>query len=303
MKEAPKNAIRRAVIITVANQKGGVGKTTTAMNLGVALARAGKRVLLIDSDPQANLTSYLGVTPGADTYSELLTLDQVYLSKRPVDAEARKLYITSTASDVDLIASDKALSGVEYYLFSRADRELVLSHFLNGVSPHYDFILIDTPPSLNLLTLNALCASDHVLIPVQPEFFSLEGIVKIRESIENIRDRWNEKLSILGVLFTQVSQRRKLTQEVIDMLRAEMGELVLETMIHENAAVTESSGHARSVIEYDRASRGAKDYLAAAKEVLARFGQNSSAAKADSQKGAVAASHTSAPADSTEANV
>jgi chromosome partitioning protein len=303
MKEATKNPVSRAVIITVANQKGGVGKTTTTMNLGVALARAGKRVLLIDSDPQANLTSYLGVTPGEDTHANLLTLDQVYLSKRPVDAEARKLYITSTASGVDLIASDKALSGVEYYLFSRADRELVLSHFLNGVSPHYDFILIDTPPSLNLLTLNALCTSDHVLIPVQPEFFSLEGIVKIRESIENIRDRWNEKLSILGVLFTQVSQRRKLTQEVIDMLRAEMGDLVLETMIHENAAVTESSGHARSVIEYDRASRGAKDYLAAAKEVLARFNERANAKKADSQKDIAATTPADSKTSSTEVNV
>lgn len=277
MKEAQNQALARAVVMTVANQKGGVGKTTTAMNLGVALARAGKRVLLIDSDPQANLTSYLGVSPGENAYEALSTLDQVYLSKRPVDAEARKQFIASTQSGVDLIASDKALSGVEYYLFSRPDRELVLSQFLNGVSPHYDVILIDTPPSLNLLTLNALCASDHVLIPVQPEFFSLEGIVKIRESIENIRDRWNAKLSILGVLFTQVSQRRKLTQEVIDMLRNEMTDLVLETMIHENAAVTESSGHARSVIEYDRASRGAKDYLAAAKEVLARLEEKSAA--------------------------
>jgi chromosome partitioning protein len=268
---APNEAKPNATIITVANQKGGVGKTTTAMNLGVALARAGQRVLLIDSDPQANLTSYLGVTPGDGDYDRLSTLDQVYLSKRPVDAEARKQFIASTPSGVDLIASDKALSGVEYYLFSRADRELVLSHFLNGVAPHYDVILIDTPPSLNLLTLNALCASDHVLIPVQPEFFSLEGIVKIRESIENIKERWNEKLSILGILCTQVSQRRKLTQEVIEMLRSEMGGLVLETLIHENAAVTESSGHARSVIEYDRASRGAKDYLAAAKEVLERL--------------------------------
>jgi chromosome partitioning protein len=122
-----------------------------------------------------------------------------------------------------------------------------------------------------LLTLNALCASDYVLVPVQPEFFSLEGIVKIRESIGNIKERWNAKLSILGILFTQVAQRRKLTQEVIEMLRGEMGALLFESMIHENSAVTESSGHARSVIEYDRASRGAKDYLAAAKEVLARL--------------------------------
>jgi chromosome partitioning protein len=118
---------------------------------------------------------------------------------------------------------------------------------------------------------------------VQPEFFSLEGIVKIRESIENIRDRWNAKLSILGILLTQVTQRRKLTQEVIDMLRAEMGELVLNTMIRENASVTESSGHAQSVIDYDRASNGAKDYLAAAAEILSRVSTDTfAAAKQDS---------------------
>jgi chromosome partitioning protein len=258
------------MIITVANQKGGVGKTTTTMNLGVALAKAGKRVLLIDGDPQGNLTSYLGVTPGIPPFEALHTLDEVYLAKRALDEAGRKSCITGTDSGVDLIACDKALAGVEYYLFSRPDRELVLARFCEALRPAYDYIFIDTPPSLNLLTLNALCASDRVLIPVQPEFFSLEGIVKIRESIEDVRSRWNSKLSILGVLPTQVSHRRKLTAEVIDTLKAELGAILFEAAIHDNSAVTESSGHARSVIDYDRSSRGAKDYLEAARELMHR---------------------------------
>jgi chromosome partitioning protein len=258
------------MIITVANQKGGVGKTTTTMNVGVALAREGKRVLLIDGDPQANLSSHLGVTPGEPPYEDVHTLDEVYLSKRPLDEAGRKRLIAKTRSGVDLIPCDKALSGVEYYLFSRQDRELVLARFLGPLKASYDFIFVDTPPSLNLLTLNALCASDGVIVPVQPEFFSLEGIVKIRESIEDIKARWNPKLRILGVLPTQVSHRRKLTAEVIETLREELGPVLFESQIHDNSAVTESSGHAKSVIEYDRGSRGAKDYIAAARELITR---------------------------------
>jgi chromosome partitioning protein len=261
-----------AKVLTIANQKGGVGKTTTTMNLGVALARKGKRVLLIDGDPQANLSSYLGVIPGQDPYLQLQTLDEVYLAKRPWDETSLARVIAKTESGVDLIAADRALTGVEHFLFSRSDREVILSRFLEYVRPSYDFILIDTPPSLNLLTLNALCASDHVLIPVQPEFFSLEGIVKIREAIEDVRKRWNEKLTILGILPTQVAARRKLTQEVLDALRVEMGGLLFDACIHENAAVTESSGHAQAVIDYDRASRGAKDYLAATEELMSKGG-------------------------------
>jgi len=262
--------IDQAKIITVANQKGGVGKTTTVMNLGVALAKTGKRVLLIDGDPQANLTSYLGITPGEPPYESVRTLDEIYLAKRAMNQQGKNHTITHTPSGVDLIAADKALAGVEYYLFTRTDREVVLSRFLSHLRADYDFIIIDTPPSLNLLTLNALCASDYVLIPVQPEFFSLEGIVKIRNSIEDVRVRWNPDLSIIGILPTQLSSRRKLTQEVIQTLREELGEILFENSIHDNAAVAESSGHAQSVLEYDRSSRGAHDYIQAAHELLAR---------------------------------
>lgn len=259
-----------ARVITVANQKGGVGKTTATMNLGVGLFKRGKRVLLIDGDPQANLSSYLGVTPGEPPFEDLRTLDEIYLAKRPIDQDFRKRFIVKTEAGPDLIAGDGALTGVEHYLFTRPDRELVLARFLDAVRPDYDFILIDTPPSLNLLTLNALCASNSVLIPVQTEFFSLEGIVKIREAIESIRARWNQGLSIIGVLPSQVSHRRKLTREVLDALKAEMGELLFEARIHDSAAVAESSGHARSVLDYDRSSKSADDFLRASDELIQR---------------------------------
>jgi chromosome partitioning protein len=267
---------KSAYILTIANQKGGVGKTTSVMNLGVALAKKGKRVLLIDADPQANLTSYLGVTPGVGEWEDLLSLDQLLLSKKPVASVGISAYITGTQSGVDLIAADRALTGVEYYLFSRSDRELILKRAIRGISEVYDLILIDTPPSLNTLTLNALCASDGVLVPVQPEFFSVEGIVKIRESIEEIRARWNESLQIVGILPTQVNTRRRLSEEVLAAIQKEMPALLFQSIIHENASVTESSGHGRSVLDYDRMSKGAQDYLAAADELLKRIGMEGS---------------------------
>ncbi|CAM6055006.1 unnamed protein product [Sphagnum tenellum] len=240
------------------------------MNLGAALAKSGKRVLLVDGDPQGNLTSYLGVTPGEPPFENLHTLDEIYLSKRPMNDEGIHLFITTTPTGVDLIPSDKALSGVEYYLFTRSDRERVLFRFFALIQHNYDYIFIDTPPSLNLLTINALCASNHVLIPVQPEFFSLEGIVKIRAAIDDIKVRWNPHLSIIGVLPTQISNRRKLTLEVLGTLKTELGAILFDSAIHDNVSIAESSGHALSVLDYDAQSKGSQDYLAAASELQAR---------------------------------
>lgn len=271
--------------IVIANQKGGVGKTTTTMNLAAGLHLRGKRVLVIDSDPQANLTSYLGVDPGSESFPSLRTLDEMYLSKRELELSEKKNFIAQTESGIHLIPSDGALSGVEYYLFSRADKEGLLQEFLWDLTADYDFVLIDTPPAMNLITLNAMVAADEVLIPVQPEFFGLEGISKLKASIEDIKRRWNPRLKILGILPSIVSGRRKLTSEVLSVLSEEFGTLVFESKIHDNASVTESTGHGQSVFAYDRHSKGAADFDRAADEVIRRLGLTVEL-EGDSAKGA-----------------
>ena len=258
----------RALCLTVSNQKGGVGKTTTTLNLAAALVETDKRVLVVDSDPQANLSSYLGVVDGDYNSQKIPTLDEFYLAKCP---PAAKDWITKTEEGIDLIASDRGLAGVEYYLFSRADRELLLMKFLEPLRAQYDFILIDTPPSLNLLTLNALVASDRVIIPIQAEFFSLEGIVKLRKILDDVRERWNPGLQILGILPSQITMRRKLTSQVIELVEAEFSGLVLKTSIRDSVALAEAPGHARSVLKYERAGGNAsEDFRALAKEIMER---------------------------------
>ncbi len=258
-------------IIAVANQKGGVGKTTTCVNLAAALVEQGKRVLLVDNDPQANLTSYLtkqktGQPPAA---GKSLTIDALYLMRRAPDRDqAETDFVNAYSAGFYYIAADSELSAVESYLYAKSERETVLKNNLKWADGVYDFIFIDNPPSVNLLTLNALVAAHEVLIPLQTEFFSLEGIGKIKETISLVKQRWNPTLSICGLLPTQVDNRKRLTQEVLDALNTRFPHETFKTKIRDNSKLTESSGHGTIIFAYAPNSAGAEDYRALADEVL-----------------------------------
>lgn len=251
--------MRKTKIISIANQKGGVGKTTTCVNLAAALVEQGRKVLLIDNDPQANLTSYLKLDSAPQ--NEKSTLDELYLSKRsPSIDDAKDRFIRSYQFMLDYIGADKDLAGVEYFLYTRADREKTLKNNLAWAIGEYDFILIDNPPSLNLLTLNALTAASDVLIPVQTEFFSLEGVVKMQDSIQHVRERWNPELKIMGILPTQVDTRKKLTAEVLGLLGQSFPNELLTCKIRENSKLAESTGYGKTIFKYASTSPGAEDY-------------------------------------------
>jgi chromosome partitioning protein len=266
--------MRSTRIVAVANQKGGVGKTTTCVNLAAAFVEQGKKVLLIDNDPQANLTSYLKGTPkpsASDTQDDRATLDELYLSKRAISYEmAKERFLRSYQISFDYIAADKELAGVEYYLYSRPDRERTLSNNLSWANGNYDFVIIDNPPSVNLLTLNALTAASEVVIPVQTEFFSLEGIVKMQETIQLVKERFNPKLKISGILPTQVDARKKLTSEVLALLKESFPTSLFAARIRENSKLAESTGHGSTIFNYAPTSAGAEDYRQLADEVLAQ---------------------------------
>jgi chromosome partitioning protein len=257
-------------VIAVANQKGGVGKTTTAVNLGAALALAGHRVLLIDADPQASATTGLGQRG----FASERTIYELLLGERA----AHEVVTPTRVDGLDLVPSTRDLVGAEIELVSVPDREQRLSMSLAGLRNDYAFVLIDCPPSLNLLTVNALRAADGVLIPLQAEYYALEGLTALLDTVSRVRDVLNPDLAVDGLVLTMFDGRNSLARQVQDEVRSHFGAKVFRTAIPRNVRLSECPSHGLPVLLYDPASRGAQAYRALAQEVLAAHGEDARAA-------------------------
>ena len=260
---ATTDAKMAARVLAIANQKGGVGKTTTAINLGTALAAVGERVLLIDIDPQGNASTGLGI----DARSRLRTSYDV-LGQDSAIVQARQ---ASAVPRLDVVPSSMDLLGMELELADLPDRAHRLRNAIKGsASKDYSYILIDCPPSLNLLTVNALTAADAVLVPLQCEFFALEGLSQLLRTIERVRRTLNPKLALQGIVMTMFDGRNNLSSQVVADVREHMGDAVYETMIPRNVRVSEAPSFGKPVLLYDLKSSGAQAYLRLASEVIAR---------------------------------
>lgn len=255
-----------ARVLSVANQKGGVGKTTTTINLAASLALSGQRVLLVDVDPQANLTSGVGrkgQAAPAGTIYQALTTDSPTV-------EARQFLVPTDVNRVLLIPADRSLTGAEIELVPLGQREERLRLLLTSVREDFDYIFIDCPPSLGLLTLNALVAADAVLIPLHCEYFALEGLADLVGTLRRVRASLNPSLEIEGVLLTMFDERTNLGKQVAVDVREFFKEKVYRTVIPRNVRLSEAPSHGMPAILYDVKSRGAEAYLALAREVLQR---------------------------------
>lgn len=247
-------------IIAIANQKGGVGKTTTAVNLTASLGVLEKNILLIDIDPQANATSGLGIDV------DELSTSSYQLLEHTISAE--ELIIPTDSPNLDLIPAHIDLVAIEIELVDQEKREYMLKEALKGLTDKYDYIILDCAPSLGLLTLNALTAANSVIIPIQCEYFALEGLGKLLNTIKSVQKIHNPELDIEGLLLTMYDSRLRLSNQVIDEVKKHFAEMVFETIIQRNVRLSEAPSFGESIIKYDATSKGASNYLSLAEELI-----------------------------------
>jgi chromosome partitioning protein len=247
-------------IIAVANQKGGVGKTTTSVNLAAGLAVEEKRVLLIDADPQGNATSGSGISRS----STRKTLYNVLIQNEPI----QNVTLPTELPLFSVLPADKNLAGAEVELVNTEEREFILKKILNKIKSNYDYIIIDCPPSLGLLTVNGLTAADSLLVPVQCEYFALEGVTELLDTLARLRRGFNPQLTIEGLLLTMYDERTNLSSAVAKDLRDFYGKQVLRTVIPRNVRLAEAPSYGKPIILYDIRSKGAESYMQLAKEIL-----------------------------------
>lgn len=247
-------------IMAIANQKGGVGKTTTTINLSAALAEKGKKVLVIDMDPQGNTSSGLGI----DKDELEKTVYQLMIGKNTFDECVQK----NVFDNLDVLAANVNLAGIEIETMDMEDRNYILSNIISEIRDRYDFIIIDCPPSLNTLTINSMTTADSVLVPIQCEYYALEGLSQLIYTISLVKERLNSKLTINGVVFTMYDGRTNLSMQVIDNVRNNLNQHIYNTIIPRGVRLAEAPSHGLPITKYDNRSTGAKAYMALAEEII-----------------------------------